>query len=193
MAIKYNKIIFSIFLGFVLLLTAGCADTGQELHEPISSALTRITKKTFGLKVSPLNSPVTPEKFSGYHTGVDFETTPNEQNTDVSIYAVCAGSVILKKWASGYGGVLVQQCTLEGRNVTIIFGHIKLSSINSEVGQILAPGDLIGVLGKAKSNETDGERKHLHLGIHKGTDVNIRGYVQSESELGDWIDAQKYL
>ncbi len=38
--------------------------------------------------------------------------------------------------------------------------------------------------------ETDGERKHLHLGIHKGTVVDLRGYVDSELDLKNWINPE---
>ncbi|MBI5414392.1 hypothetical protein HZA38_02660 [Candidatus Peregrinibacteria bacterium] len=30
------------------------------------------------------------------------------------------------------------------------------------------------------------------FGIKKGTAINLRGYVQSESELSGWIDFEKY-
>ena len=33
----------------------------------------RITKKPFGIFITTQNSPVQPERFSGYHTGVDVE------------------------------------------------------------------------------------------------------------------------
>jgi hypothetical protein len=51
----------------------------------------------------------------------------------------------------------------------------------------------LAVLGTGFSTETDGERKHLHLGIHKGTAINILGYVQNSSELNNWVDITKYL
>jgi len=143
------------------------AKSGQ-ISEPIDNALTRVTKKPFGIKVSPDNSPISPEKFSGYHTGVDFETFPNEQESDVNIYVVCTGPLLLKKYTSGYGGVAVQQCNIEGSDVTVIYGHLKLDSISAKTGQNLNSGEQIGILGKGYSTETDGERKHLHLGVHKG-------------------------
>ena len=163
------------------------------ISEPINSALTRITKKPFGIKVSPSNSPVSPEKFSGYHTGVDFETLPDEQNTDVNIYAVCTGPLVLKKYASGYGGVAVQQCKINNMIVTIIYGHLKLTSIIPAIKHNLKQGDKIGILGKGYSSETDGERKHLHLGIHKGASINLLGYVQNQTSLNQWIDAETLL
>jgi murein DD-endopeptidase MepM/ murein hydrolase activator NlpD len=165
----------------------------NKITAPISNALNRITKKPFGLKVSPNNSPISPEKFSGYHTGIDFETTPAEQKIDVPIFAVCAGPLLLKEWASGYGGVAVQKCELNNQTVTIIYGHLKLASIQVKVNQELIAGEQIGILGKGYSTETDGERKHLHLGIHLGPAINILGYVQKVSELSQWLDAEKYL
>lgn len=138
---------------------------------PLNAALKRVTKKPFSLYVSPDHSPVTPERFTGYHTGVDFEILPGEENKDIAVSAICAGKLLLKKSASGYGGVVVESCKLNNQNITIIYGHLKLSSINLKVNQTIAVGEKIGILGKGYSNETSGERKHLHLGIHKGVAV----------------------
>ncbi len=49
-------------------------------------------------------------------------------------------------------------------------------------------GQTVGVLGKGHSKETDGVRKHLHLGIHRGTEIDIRGYVKETDEIDKWID-----
>src|SRR4051812_39576346 len=67
------------------------------LYLPISNGADRVTKKYFGTYVTPANSPVQPEKFKGYHTGIDFETTPEEQNVEVPILAACDGKLLLKK------------------------------------------------------------------------------------------------
>ncbi len=160
---------------------------------PIDQWQLRVTKKPFGIYVSPTNSPVTPERFIGYHTGVDFETFPDEQNTDVNVMAICDGKLLVKEYASGYGGVAVQQCRIDNQDVTVIYGHLKISSITAAKGQALATGEKLGILGKGYSAETDGERKHLHLGIHKGTAVDILGYVQTQAELSGWLDVIKYL
>jgi murein DD-endopeptidase MepM/ murein hydrolase activator NlpD len=153
----------------------------------------RITKKLFGTYVTPKNSPVQPERFTGYHTGVDFETAPAEKDKDVPIPALCDGALLMKESASGYGGVAVQSCTLNNEMVTVIYGHLRLSSISGRAGQKLHAGDMLGVLGTGYSSETDGERKHLHLGIHKGPDINILGYVQKQSDLSDWLDPTQFL
>ena len=163
------------------------------LTSPIKDALTRITKKPFGIEVSPKNSPVSPERFSGYHTGVDFETTKEEANIDIPIYAVCSGELIYKNWVSGGGGTIIQSCTINNQDYTVVYMHIKLSSVKLKVGDKISAGDNIAILGKGYSTETDGERKHLHLAISKGSKINLLGYVKLESELSKWIDAQKYL
>jgi hypothetical protein len=114
----------------------------------------------------------------------------DEQDLDVVVVAVCDGTLVLKKVSDGYGGVAVQQCLLEKRSVTAVYGHLRFASITANVGDVLKRGDSLGVLGKGYSAETDGERKHLHLGLHEGTGVTVRGYVQSKTEIGQWLDAR---
>ncbi len=165
----------------------------QNKDIPLANAKSRITKKTFGLFISPQNSPVSPEKFTGYHTGTDFEIFSVEESKDIGVYALCDGKLVLKKYATGYGGVAVQECVLDNQEVTVVYGHLKLASITSVEGAILKRGDMLGILGQGYSTETDGERKHLHLGIHKGTTINILGYVQKSSELSSWLDPIQFL
>jgi murein DD-endopeptidase MepM/ murein hydrolase activator NlpD len=182
----------AVFMALLSLPLVGLRAAAKDnIAEPIKDAKTRVTKKPFGLKVSPTNSPVKPEKFSGYHTGVDFETTAAEKNSAVPVYAFCDGSLLVKKWASGYGGVAVEKCRLNGQDVTVVYGHLKLSSISAKIGAKLMAGGQIAILGKGYSVETDGERKHLHLGVHKGTAINILGYVNNKAALKDWLDALK--
>ena len=160
---------------------------------PTIGARERITKKPFGLKVTVNDSPVSPERFSGYHTGVDFETSAEEQDIDLPVYAICAGPIRRAAFVSGYGGLVVQECTLDGEKVTVVYGHIKLASVTGAVGDLLSRGNQFAVLGRGYGSETDGERKHLHLGIHRGSGIDVRGYVQNKNELADWVDFAKYL
>lgn len=172
--------------------TSASADTAPAvppLSPPLPEPAARITKKPFGLKVSPQNSPVSPERFSGYHTGTDFETFPDEQDKDVAVSAVCSGPLLEKRRASGYGGIAVQRCNLDGRDVTVVYGHLVLARISPAVGVEIAAGTPFAVLGKGYSYDTDGERKHLHLGIHLGAQINIKGYVATRAELDHWFDA----
>lgn len=152
-----------------------------------------MTEKPFGIFITPQNSPVQPEKFWGYHTGADFEIFPEELNADVAVKSVCDGSIVLKKQASGYGGVLVQKCALDNFPITFVYGHLNLASIQKNIGESLSKGETIGFLGKDKSAQTDGERKHLHLGMRKSSAVDIRGYVATKEELSGWLDPCDYV
>jgi murein DD-endopeptidase MepM/ murein hydrolase activator NlpD len=163
------------------------------LTAPLGRVSDRVTKKPFGIYITPATSPVEPEKFQGYHTGVDFETFAEEQTSDVSVKAVCTGKLLVKRTASGYGGVAVQSCALNDQAVTIVYGHMRLASISAQVGEILQAGQQIGLLGTGFSSETDGERKHLHLGIHKGTAINIAGYVADKASLNNWLNILDYI
>ena len=164
-----------------------------DFQPPLSRAGERVTKKPFGIYITPQTSPVQPEKFRGYHTGADFEIFPEELNAEVPIHAVCSGSLKVKEYATGYGGVAVQSCLLDNSPIAVIYGHLKLASITFNVGENIKTGDTIGILGAAYSPETNGERKHLHLGFHKGSAVNILGYVQNKTELSGWIDPCLYI
>ena len=141
--------------------------------------------------MTPDNSPVQPERFSGYHTAVDFEVFDDEK--EVEVRAFCGGPIREKRTADGYGGVIVQACLLGDQPVIVVYGHLKITSVNAKVGEYVAPGDALGVLGSAFSSETDGERKHLHFGIHKGTRIDLRGYVESKTELDQWFDPWQYI
>jgi len=167
--------------------------TPNNWQPPLDKAEERVNKKKFGVYITPQNSPVQPEKFKGFHTGVDFEVFPEELNTEVPVYAICSGKIKLKQYVSGYGGTAVQACELNKEPITIIYGHLKLSSITVNVDENIEAGERIGILGADKSQETDYERRHLHLGIHKGIELNIKGYVGSQSELLNWINPCLYV
>jgi murein DD-endopeptidase MepM/ murein hydrolase activator NlpD len=169
------------------------ADPKKLIAEPIANALARVTKKPFGIHVSPGHSPVSPERFTGYHTGVDFEAFTSEASSAVPVYAICTGTLAIKETARGYGGMAVEKCKIGGQDVTVVYGHLKLTSISAKVGEKLSGGEQLAILGKGYSTETAGERKHLHLGIHKGTVINTSGYVSSAAQLSGWIDIEQLL
>ncbi len=160
---------------------------------PIPDADTRVTKKPFGLYVSPKDSPVSPERFTGYHVGVDFETTPEEQAIDVPFFAICTGPLLEKKTATGYGGVVTQACTFAGRSVSVIYGHIRLTSVNVKANELILVGQRIGVLGKGFTTQTGGERKHLHVGVYVGPSSTIRGYEPTLGALSSWMNVVDYF
>lgn len=164
-----------------------------KLVAPLDRAAERITKKSFGTYVTPQNSPVSPERFSGYHSGVDFEILSGEDSLDVPVYAICTGPLLTKQWVSGYGGVVVQQCDIEQQTVTVLYGHMRLASVTAAPDQTVQVNESLGVLGTGYSGETDGERKHLHMSIHRGNAITWAGYVSSKAALTDWMDPKTVL
>lgn len=159
-----------------------------EFVSPLDNPKERISKKPFGIWIHPQNSPVFPERFSGYHTGIDFEIFPGEENKDVEVKALCSGEIFSLKTVSGYGGIVLQKCLHEEQPITVLYGHIDRESLRFSLGDQVKAGVVIGFLGKGGSEETDGERKHLHLGIIKGNKENVLGYVVSEELLNQWIN-----
>jgi hypothetical protein len=156
--------------------------------EPMPDALNRISKKNFGTEVYPGNSPVENERFSGFHTGVDLEVSDEELSQDVPVRAFCGGEIIQKRTASGYGGLVLQECLHDTQRLVIIYGHLNLASVPHKKGSYVAPGQLIGNLGDHESVQTDGERKHLHFGVYIGKGEDIRGYVNNAGDLGYWVN-----
>ncbi|MCX6765753.1 MAG: M23 family metallopeptidase [Candidatus Moranbacteria bacterium] len=172
----------------------GISTPSQEIPSldiPLVKARERITKKPFGIYVTPQNSPVQPEKFTGFHTGTDFEIFAGEENQDVPVFAICDGKVIFKGQVNGYGGVIIESCAINNEAVTVLYGHLSLQKSPAQINAPVKKGELIAILGEPFSRETSGERKHLHLGIHKGGKTDFRGYVQNERELSQWLDFEK--
>lgn len=155
---------------------------------PLNQVKDRVTKKKFGTYITPQKSPVQPERFKGYHTGADFEILPGEENIAVPVKTICGGPLRVKQIVEGYGGVTIQECLYNAEAVSVIYGHLDLASISAAEGNYLAPGTFLGNLGAAFSAETDGERRHLHLGIYLGQAADLRGYVQDSGELALWLD-----
>lgn len=158
---------------------------------PLEKAAERITKKPFSIFVTPKNSPVQPERFSGYHIGTDFEILSGEENQDITVFAICGGKIIYRNTVRGYGGVIIQNCAINNETVTVLYGHLSLAKSPAQINAEVKKGDQIAVLGEGYSIETGGERKHLHLGIHKGIGIELRGYMQKQSELSGWLDFQQ--
>jgi hypothetical protein len=169
------------------------ASSASGFVPPLPNASTRVTKKPFGIYITPATSPVQPERFMGYHTGADFEIFPAELNATVPVSAVCTGKLLAKEWANGYGGVAVESCVLNSQPITVIYGHLNIASVKPNIGNQLKAGEAFADLGANKSQQTDGERKHLHLGFHKGPSINILGYVQNKSALSNWINPCLYV
>lgn len=173
--------------------TASISSESSESSESFASAdapastildPARVTKKPFGFRVDPATSPVQPERFAGYHTGVDFEVLEGEDETMIRVPAICDGPVIQARRVNGYGGVVIQQCEMSGP-ITVLYGHVAdLPAADTQ----LVRGQTFARLGRGYSAETDNERPHLHLSVHRGKNAELRGYVQREVELSSWMD-----
>lgn len=114
---------------------------------------------------------------------MEYGDTPQE----VPVMAIANGTVLLSRWASGYGGVIAIEHTVNNERITAIYGHVKQSSIPG-VGTRVRLGQQVGILGEGGSRDTDGERKHLHFGILKGKSTNIAGYTWTKEEVAGWVD-----
>jgi len=165
----------------------------QDLSQPIMDADKRISKKPFGLNITQADSPVQPERFSGIHVGVDYEILEGEEDTDVAVYTICSGELMRNSSVNGYGGLAIQSCMIDDKPVTVLYGHIDTDSVDHEVGDYISSGTQLAILGDGFSDETDNERKHLHLGVHKGNQIVLSGYIQNQNQLDNWIDVETLL
>ena len=191
---KYLLILIIIFSGFliyknkfiipkpsVIQTTPTPIQTIINLTYPVAEFKTRITKKFFGTYITHQNSPIKPEKFTGFHTAVDVEY--EDTMSDIPVYSIDDGQIIYSGEVNGYGGfIAIQYSQYIG-----IYGHLRPKSLLPNKS-VVKKGDIIGVLGTGYTSETDGERKHLHFAILKGTKIDFRGYVQSKSELSLWLN-----
>ncbi len=176
--------------GTVLPLALVACVAAAGVAQPMDHAVNRPTPLSFGLHVTPdsADNPIDPpERFSGYHAAVDYEVSAEETETDVPVYAICRGRVVYSGYAEGYGGLFVHRCRIDGQDVTVLYGHLSLEGLPGE-NVVVKSGQKIGVLAAARTHDSGGNRKHLHLGIHKGRELDLRGYVQTEEELAEYLD-----
>ena len=160
------------------------------LEPPISEFSSRITKKPFGIYITPETSPVQPDRWTGYHTGVDIEY--EDILYDVPVRAIADGEIVLNKFATGYGGVVVIRHNISGQDILALYGHLNPQSLPSKSVKEVKQGQVIGILGDGYTEETDGARKHLHFSLIKKDALDIRGYVKTQEELADWYDPEEF-
>lgn len=161
------------------------------LSYPVENFVQGVTKKPFGIPITPGNSPVSPERFSGYHTGVDVEVPENAPRI-IPVFAVADGVVVRSGKAAGYGGVVALRHTWRDETFLAVYGHLDPSSL-PRIETRARGGQKIGTLGKGFSAETDFERPHLHFGIWRGEDINIAGYVSKKEDLEKWADPLEFF
>lgn len=166
----------------------------NRLYYPISRYRERLTFRWFGKFVSSTEkAPGCGASFSGYHNADDLEVFDNEAEANIPVYSAVAGKVERLENANGYGGLVVISAEINGQFVTMNYGHINLASAKVKVGDQVAAGQELAFLGRGCSAETGGERKHLHFAIHKGPEVDIRGYLSKNGDLISWINPKEFL
>lgn len=156
---------------------------------PISNYQNRLTLRHFGqlLTAKDQGTVSCGAAFTGYHTGDDLETTAAEANLTIPVYSILNGKILEVSHVQGYGGLIVASYTINNQPVTAYYGHISLESALVKPGDLVSLGEKIADLGSACSNQTDGERKHLHFAIHQGKTIDVRGYVPTSGELSSWL------
>ena len=167
---------------------------------PIGSFASRATTNLFGTYY-PTGGSSDPDRlvcpnatyYPGYHNAVDLETTSGESIQDIPVFAIAAGTVRQVSAVSGYGGLIVVQYNLGGADYTAYYGHINLSTAKVKAGQSVKVGETLADLGPACSQANGDVRKHLHFGLHKGTTVDVRGYVPDKTALESWINPTELL
>lgn len=156
------------------------------LREPVINFRDHITKKAFGIYITPDTSPIENDHFSGFHTGVDAEFT--DTITDVAVSAIADGTIIVSQWTTGYGGAIVIRHTINDMPVYALYGHLDATSFTHDIGTRVTAGQQIAILGDDHSEETDGVRKHLHFSLSTTDILTMRGYVKTQEELAHWLN-----
>lgn len=183
-----------ILFAFVLLLGTGCtpvvsleesgapdadaADATTVL--PVEGYIENRNLKYFGQYVNEA-------RFVGYHVGDDIEFPST--NDDIPVVAIMDGTVARIDDVTGYGGMAL----IDHGDVNAIYGHIDLSRATLKAGDAVVMGQFIANLGEGYSEETDGERKHLHFGVYEGEPTRSNGYAESASAVDDWLNPQDFF
>ena len=161
-------------------------DAEPRLIEPVEDFRERAVFKQFGTFITPDESPVAGERFSGYHTGVDAEFPGAAAH--IPVVAISDGTIVYRGWVNGYGGVIIIRHIIEAQSVLVLYGHTDPESFPPATVRQVSAGTQIAVLGDSQSHATDGGRRHLHLSIRPNGKLDFRGYVETEEELKAWLN-----
>lgn len=96
-------------------------------------------------------------EFGSWHNGVDL--TPGG---GAEIHAVAAGTVrIASEGGDTYGVTIVIDHVIDGQTVSTRYGHMRYGSMRVAVGDNVAAGEVIGLVGSTGKSTGD----HLHLEV----------------------------
>lgn len=158
-------------------------DTAAKIVLPIDEYGERKNLKVFGEYIQ--------DRFTGYHVADDIEFTDVESDTPVR--AMADGEIETVQFASGYGGVIKIKHQIDNQTIHSIYGHIALDSAQIIAGDQVKAGQFLANLGKNNSEESDGERKHLHFGLYTGDENRINGYEPEASAVSKWINPEDFF
>lgn len=127
-----------------------------------------------------------------YHMGVDagFDTSAG-----TPVYATGDGIIREAQERTQFGLVVLIEHDAGTADAHVsLYGHLDPSDVRVTVGQIVAAGDVIGVLGNETNN--GGWSVHLHFGIHKSPytgDWVYYGHVYDPETATQWYNPEKYI
>ena len=104
-----------------------------------------------------------------YHCGIDIKSS------DTNIYAAAPGTVVYKGYSNGNGYHVVIAHNINSTTVKTLYSHLSDYNSCPAVGQAVAKGTLIGVMGST-GNSTG---PHLHFAIFTGSSNDPWGYASS--------------
>lgn len=202
-----------LLLTGILLLGAGCAERVGDLVSESDDDLNPINRVKEAIKKSSLAMPLESydasykrygeyidDRFNGYHVGDDLEVVQDNKMLE-KVYAIADGRVSLLEWVPGYGGLIMiehhSEClpgvSSECMPFTSLYGHVDVGYADVEVGDEVVAGQRIGILGEGGTQETDGERKHLHFAIAEGLGAPQKGYETDPKRLVNWVNPYDLL
>lgn len=135
------------------------------------------------------------DRFVGYHAGEDSEGIAEGFDIEdiTPVYAIADGTLVYKNWVKGYGGVTMLEHVIDNEKIRAIYGHLNIDSVPFSLGDRISQGSAIGNLGQHKSEETDGEREHLHFALYRGDDIRLQGYEKDSDRLLNWINPYDFF
>lgn len=204
-----------IIIGILLIFLSGCFYLSEKIKQnptipvkntndgvvikpdtffPMNNYTQRLNYREFGRNLSGSEKPnPCGNSFIGFHTGDDLETLSGEDSKEVPVFAIADGIIKQKTVVSGYGGLIVIEHNLDDQIYTSYYGHVDINKSIVNQDTAVRAGQNIAVLAFACSNESGGERKHLHFAIHKGDMIDVRGYVPVKGNLEEWINPIEFL
>ncbi len=193
-----------LVLGAIVFLGVGCQNTDVLINAPVRTVVPVLDERPVveSSTVSPMSTyfatykrfgEYVSDRFVGYHAGDDLEVLESFTQEDKRVFAMANGEVRSVEWVSGYGGVIVIAHNVNNETVTALYGHINLASTVLKAGDSVSKGDVIATLGDGFTNQTDGERQHLHFALSQGQEPRLAGYVKTKVELQDWINPTDFL